>query len=285
VAVPPGDTVPPSTAITLKPFAVSTARAATFSLAADEAGSTFRCSLDGKPAVVCASPVVYRGLADGDHTFSVTAVDAAGNADATPDVYAWKITPWFFDGFSSKNFKHGGWLARHSRTGSTTVVKNAVYPGDTGARIRSVARRGSTASITKRLPGVSSTLGFSWVGRTGRPGLRGQTVDVASLRNAAGKLVLSVERVSTSGKLRVRVPGGVSKAVKGPAVAKRARFMLDVTVNPRGKDAWSLSVDGRTVLKRSGAQLGSSGLRSVRFGSLAGGQALDYRVDSVKVWQ
>jgi hypothetical protein len=58
-----------------------------------------------------------------------------------------------------------------------------------------------------------------------------------------------------------------------------------VTVNPRGKDAWSLSVDGRTVLKRSGAQLGSSGLRSVRFGSLVGGQALDYRVDSVKVWQ
>ena len=84
---------------------------------ADEAGSTFRCSLDGKPAVGCGSPVAYRGLADGDHTFSATAVDAAGNADATPEVYSWKITPWFFDGFSSKNFSHGGWLARHSRHG------------------------------------------------------------------------------------------------------------------------------------------------------------------------
>ena len=123
------------------------------------------------------------------------------------------------------------------------------------------------------------------MGRTGRPGLRGQIVDVASLRNAAGKLVLSVERVSSSGKLRVRVPAGVTQAVKGPAVAQHARFMLDVTVNPRGKDAWSLSVDGHTLWKRSSAQLGSSGLRSLRFGSVAGGQSLDYRVDSVKVWQ
>ncbi|QWZ09562.1 hypothetical protein KRR39_07360 [Nocardioides panacis] len=285
VAVPAGDTVAPSTGISLRPKAVSTAREAAFTLVSDEAGSTFRCSLDGKPAVVCTSPVVYRGLADGDHTFAAAAVDAAGNADATPDVYSWKITPWFFDGFSSKNFTHGGWLARHSRTGSTAVVKNAVYPGDTGARIRSVARRGSTASITKRLPAASSTLGFSWVGRVGRPGLRGQTVDVASLRNAAGKVVLSVERVSSNGKLRVRLPGGVTPAVKGPAVAQRARFMLDVTVNPRGKDAWALSVDGRTVLKRSASNLGSSGLRSLRFGSVAGGRSLDYRVDSVKVWQ
>jgi hypothetical protein len=285
VPPPPSDTVAPGTAITLRPKAVSTTRAATFTLAADEAGSTFRCSLDGKPAVGCVSPVVYRGLADGDHTFSASAVDAAGNADATPDVYAWKVTPWFFDGFSSKNFSHGGWVAQHSSTGSTAVVKNAVYPGDTGARIRSVARRGSTASITKRLHGASNTLGFSWVGRTGSPGLRGQTVDVASLRNAAGKVVLSVERVSSNGKLRVRLPGGVTQAVKGPAVAQRARFMLDVTIYPRGKDAWSLSVDGRTVLKRSASNLGSSGLRSLRFGSLAGGRSLDYRVDSVKVWQ
>jgi hypothetical protein len=285
VNVPPRDSVPPNTGITLRPTAVSTAREATFTLAADDPGATFRCSLDGKPAVGCVSPVVYRRLADGDHTFSVTAVDAAGNADATPDVYSWKVTPWFFDGFSSKNFSHGGWLARHSSTGSTTVVKNAVYPRDTGARIRSVARRGSTASITKRLPGASNTLGFSWVGRTGSAGVRGQVVDVASLRNAAGKLVLSVERVSSNGKLRVRAPGGVTEAVKGPAVGQRARFMLDVTVYPRGRDAWSLSVDGRTVLKRNASNLGSSGLRSLRFGSVAGGRSLDYRVDSVKVWQ
>jgi len=68
-------------------------------------------------------------------------------------------------------------------------------------------------------------------------------------------------------------------------VAQRARFALDVTVNPRGKDAWSLSMDGKTLWKRSSAQLGSSGLRGLRFGSVAGGRSLDYRIDSVKVWQ
>jgi hypothetical protein len=282
---PPGDTVPPSTAITVRPPAVSTARAATFTLTSDEAGTTFRCALDTKPAVVCGTSVSYRGLADGPHTLTVTAVDAAGNADPTPEVYSWQVTPWFFDGFSSGSFRKGGWVAQHSRTGAVVVVKNAVYPGDWGARIRSVARRGSTASVSKRLPGVSNTLGVSWVGRTGTAGVRGQYVAVASLRNAAGKLVLNLERVSSSGKLRVRVPAGVTQAVRGPAVAQRARFVLDVTVNPRGKDAWSLSMDGKTLWKRSSAQLGSSGLRGLRFGSVAGGRSLDYRIDSVKVWQ
>ncbi len=266
---------------------MSTARAATFTLAADEAGSTFRCSLDGQPAVVCGSSVVYRGLADGDHTFSATAVDAAGNADATPDVYSWKITPWFFDGFSSKNFRHGGWLARHSRTGSAAVVKNAVYPGDMG---RPDPQRG-----TPRLDGIDQQAAprrraTPWASpgwaAPARP--RPARPDPSTWRACAtpqGSWCSASSASRRPGKLRVRVPGGVTQAVKGPAVAKRARFMLDVTVNPRGKDAWSLSVDDRTVLRRSAANLGSSGLRSLRFGSVAGGRSLDYRVDSVKVWQ
>ena len=36
----------------------------------------------------CTSPAVYGGLAVGDHTFAVRAVDAAGNPDPTPATYA-----------------------------------------------------------------------------------------------------------------------------------------------------------------------------------------------------
>ena len=39
----------------------------------------------------CDSPTTYAGLGDGAHTFRVEAVDAAGNADASPAVYSWQI--------------------------------------------------------------------------------------------------------------------------------------------------------------------------------------------------
>jgi hypothetical protein len=44
-----------------------------------EAGSAFRCSIDGAPATACTSPKSYSGLGQGLHTFSVVAVDSVGN--------------------------------------------------------------------------------------------------------------------------------------------------------------------------------------------------------------
>jgi hypothetical protein len=42
----------------------------------------FRCSLDGKKAHGCKSPVIYRKLKPGRHKLAVTAADAAGNVSA-----------------------------------------------------------------------------------------------------------------------------------------------------------------------------------------------------------
>ncbi|HUR84866.1 MAG TPA: hypothetical protein VMY78_05935 [Solirubrobacteraceae bacterium] len=56
---------------------------------ADEFGVTFACALDGQPIAVCEPPVWLRGFAVGDHTFTVTATDLAGNVGAPA---AWTFT-------------------------------------------------------------------------------------------------------------------------------------------------------------------------------------------------
>jgi hypothetical protein len=52
---------------------------AKFSFKSSEAGSTFRCKLDGRKAAKCKSPKTYKGLKPGRHTFKVWATDSAGN--------------------------------------------------------------------------------------------------------------------------------------------------------------------------------------------------------------
>lgn len=80
IAGPP-DTLPPDATIDSGPSGTATTRGATFTFSASEPGSTFRCRLDSDPAgfQTCPSPQSYSGLADGQHTFEVRAVDPAGN--------------------------------------------------------------------------------------------------------------------------------------------------------------------------------------------------------------
>lgn len=88
------DTVAPETTIVSGPASSTAARTATFQFTSSEAGSTLRCALDGGEAPVtvpCTSPTSYSALSVGTHRFSVFAIDAAGNADASPATYTWTI--------------------------------------------------------------------------------------------------------------------------------------------------------------------------------------------------
>ena len=86
------DTTAPETAIVSGPGTNSYSPAASFTFTSSEAASTFLCSLDSAGLTPCTPPKTYAGLGDGLHTFRVQAVDAAGNADATPASYAWTIS-------------------------------------------------------------------------------------------------------------------------------------------------------------------------------------------------
>jgi Right handed beta helix region len=87
----PPDTMPPSTSISAGPATMTGSTSAKLFFGANEAGSSFECSLDDDSWESCASPKSYSSLSLGTHQFSVRATDPAGNVDATPATRHWTI--------------------------------------------------------------------------------------------------------------------------------------------------------------------------------------------------
>jgi putative metal-binding protein len=94
------DTTPPNTTLTtpdLPEGVVTTLLNAEMSFAANEP-ATLQCSLDGAPFAACTSPRTLADLAFGSHTFTVRAIDRAGNFDPTPAVRHWTVAAKDDDG-------------------------------------------------------------------------------------------------------------------------------------------------------------------------------------------
>lgn len=90
VAAAPADTTPPVATIVSAPSGTLATGSASISFTS-EPGATFSCSLDGSAWGACSSPASYGGLADGPHSFSVRAADAAGNVQVTPTTATWTV--------------------------------------------------------------------------------------------------------------------------------------------------------------------------------------------------
>ncbi len=86
------DEAAPNTTITAGPKRKSKSKSATFVFNSSEPGSTFECKLDGASFGPCTSPHKLKAK-NGKHTFSVRAIDAAGNADPSPATRTWKVKP------------------------------------------------------------------------------------------------------------------------------------------------------------------------------------------------
>ena len=85
---PPGGA---DTTITSGPSGSVSDTTASFGFSSSKPGSTFECSLDGKAFSACTSPKVYSGLANGEHTFRVRAIDTSGKADSSPASRTWTV--------------------------------------------------------------------------------------------------------------------------------------------------------------------------------------------------
>lgn len=80
---------PPVTTIGLHPGKRTHGTRARYSFSADQPTSSFKCKLDRGNFKPCSSPLVYRGLRPGTHTFTVVASGPGGQGK--PATFSWKV--------------------------------------------------------------------------------------------------------------------------------------------------------------------------------------------------
>ena len=84
------DTIAPDTTMDGGPTGTTGNNDPSFAFSS-EPGALFRCSLDDGASATCSSPRGFTDLADGAHTFTVTACDAVGNCDPTPALRSFTV--------------------------------------------------------------------------------------------------------------------------------------------------------------------------------------------------
>jgi hypothetical protein len=77
------DSVAPATTIIDGPPTFTNDTTPTFTFSSNEAGSTFKCKLDSEALANCTSPHTLGTVPEGQHTFTVVAIDPAANADGS----------------------------------------------------------------------------------------------------------------------------------------------------------------------------------------------------------
>ena len=131
---------PPDTTIDAGPAGTVSSPDASFEFSSDQPGSSFQCRLDAAAFAPCSSPRDYVGLADGNHTFRVRAVNAANDTDATPATRTWTIDTVAITSLSIK-------APASVREGTRATVKGVLGSSDPSCSDshRVVLKKGGTA--------------------------------------------------------------------------------------------------------------------------------------------
>jgi hypothetical protein len=155
--------VGPQTQIDAGPSGTTTSTTASFGFSSPDPGARFECRLDGGELgsgtfSPCSSPENYVGLAFGQHTFEVRAVDGAGIPDPTPAARTWTIgstATTSFDADADAHVASSSPASNFGAASSVTVDRSPVLEGFlrfsveglsgevTDARLRLYATNGS----------------------------------------------------------------------------------------------------------------------------------------------
>jgi len=284
------DTVAPETTIDGGPSGTVTSASATFFFSSSEAGSTFACSLDAATASACTSPSTYNGLANGAHTFAVTATDQAGNSDATPASAGWAvdagIATVFSDDFESGSFVAGAWAVTIGADGTAAVQSGVVHAGTYAARLTATTVTNSRAFIRRDFGASYTDVTVAADLQVQQEGASGANVPLFRLFDVTGTRLLSVYRQNADSDHVYAAVGSTRWLTSGTLpVGTWSRVELHVTTAGTGASVIELRMDGALVLQVTDASLGTSGVRSIQLGNDTAKQTFALVADDVLVTQ
>ncbi len=150
---PPDTTPPPVPIITSYPADPSPRATSSYSFAFSdtENGAAFECQLDGAAFAACSSPAAYSGpLAPGAHTFSVRALDMAGNR-SQPASFGWVVSAQYPASLSGVTASQSIVYGTSTVTLSGSVSAGGLFP-PAGETI-TVTANGATATATLGVTG------------------------------------------------------------------------------------------------------------------------------------
>ncbi len=205
----PPDVYPPDTSITSSLAKWLLATAATVSYTSDETGSSFECQLDGQPMPCGASSVNLTGLSKLTHVFSVTAIDAAGNADPTPETWTFTVPR------NNTDLTHNsGWV---KKTGSGYYLQSYSQTNVNGATLStSVSGMREVALVATKGSGHGTVKVF-----LGTTLLKTVSLSAASLQKRQ-LIPVKTFTAGTTGTVKVQVSSaGKTVRIEGLGVATR----------------------------------------------------------------
>ncbi len=249
------DTVPPTTTISGKPAAFTQSNMATLVFAANKP-STYSCTFDGGAAAPCSSPYGKGPLAEGSHSFTVQAIDQAGNQEITPTSYTWIVD----------TIKPTSTIAAMPAqlTGATYSFTGTASDGGSGVSLVEVSFGGSNwypATDTAVGPALPwSSWNYLWtlpingtytlqVRSTDKAGNQQQTPASANFNVANPLPTLAITAPGNNalvGSASTRVINGTAAPNSGGLPLQKVQVTIFPTTNPPGTLSWTNAIGAAT---------------------------------------
>jgi trimeric autotransporter adhesin len=271
------DVTAPETTIDSGPMGTTDETTATLTFSSSEPGSTFECSLDAAAYDICTSGRTYTGITNGQHTFSVRAIDAAGNVDPTPATNVWTVeAPFFQDAFGSGSFD--AWTTVSTGADGSTSVQSGA------ARLSATTAIGSFAYARAILGAAQTAVTVEGRFRVTSEGASGGNVPLFRLFDGVGTRLVSIHRQNADASRIYANHSGTNFATTGtvPLDVWTEVWVRVVTAGP-GAGTVQVRIDDNLVYSTSSASVGSSGVMTIQIGNETKRQAFTLFTDDILV--
>ena len=225
-------------------------------------------------------------LAAGDHTFDVSASDAAGNTDQTPATRTWTIASTPTGTLFSDGFEFGTLAAWQVATGGdgtaaaqTTTVKTGMY----AARFAETANAGSFAYARRAFDTPLTDFTVAGDFNVLQEGVSGGNVPLLRLLDASGaRIVILYRQNATGGQIWVTQNGTRVNTTGMLPLGQWRNLELQVKIAGAASIV-KVKVDGAQVYTTSTANLGTTGIKTMQLGNDTAAQPFAIAVDNVSV--